>query len=64
MEARIGIEPMMQLLQSRALPLGYPATGTLKLNLFCAQIKFSFAANNFANRQNPVHAAVSKVPAA
>ena len=25
MEARVGIEPTMQLLQSRALPLGYPA---------------------------------------
>ena len=27
LEARVGIEPTMQLLQSRALPLGYPATG-------------------------------------
>ena len=26
LEARVGIEPTMQLLQSRALPLGYPAT--------------------------------------
>ena len=25
LEARVGIEPTMQLLQSRALPLGYPA---------------------------------------
>ena len=25
MDARVGIEPTMQLLQSRALPLGYPA---------------------------------------
>ncbi len=30
LEARVGIEPTMQLLQSRALPLGYPATGTMK----------------------------------
>ncbi len=31
MEARVGIEPTMQLLQSRALPLGYPAPFRLKL---------------------------------
>jgi hypothetical protein len=34
---------MMQLLQSRALPLGYPATGTGKLILFLGGIKLSFA---------------------
>jgi hypothetical protein len=32
----------MQLLQSRALPLGYPATGTMKLILFRTRSKFSF----------------------
>ena len=42
-EARVGIEPTMQLLQSRALPLGYPATGTQKLSLFAARIKLCFS---------------------
>jgi hypothetical protein len=42
LEARVGIEPTMQLLQSRALPLGYPATGTMKLILFRTRSKFSF----------------------
>ena len=31
MEARVGIEPTMQLLQSRALPLGYPAAVTTEM---------------------------------
>ena len=44
LEARVGIEPTMQLLQSRALPLGYPATGMISLILFPALFKFSFAA--------------------
>jgi hypothetical protein len=43
LEARVGIEPTMQLLQSRALPLGYPATGTMKLILFRIRSKFSFS---------------------
>ena len=38
----------MQLLQSRALPLGYPATGTIKLILFHTRIKLSFALDNFS----------------
>ena len=46
LEARVGIEPTMQLLQSRALPLGYPATGTMRLILFRTRIKFSFATNH------------------
>jgi hypothetical protein len=48
LEARVGIEPTMQLLQSRALPLGYPATGMLKLIFFCARIKLSFARRKLA----------------
>jgi hypothetical protein len=56
LEARVGIEPTMQLLQSRALPLGYPATGTTKLILFHALIKLSFVADNFANRRNSIRA--------
>ena len=39
LEARVGIEPTMQLLQSRALPLGYPATGTRKVILSRLGIK-------------------------
>jgi hypothetical protein len=64
LEARVGIEPTMQLLQSRALPLGYPATGMMKLILFHRRIKLSFTRNNLSNRQNLIRAAVSKVPSA
>ena len=35
LEARVGIEPTMQLLQSRALPLGYPARGRV---IICASV--------------------------
>ena len=33
LEARVGIEPTMQLLQSRALPLGYPAASHRAVSL-------------------------------
>ena len=32
LEARTGIEPVIELLQSPALPLGYPALGGRELN--------------------------------
>ena len=56
LEARVGIEPTMQLLQSRALPLGYPATGNPKPKfLFSpAQVQSPF------NLQIPICAGASK----
>jgi hypothetical protein len=36
LEARVGIEPTMRLLQSPALPLGYPALGSEKCIFFQA----------------------------
>jgi hypothetical protein len=62
LEARVGIEPTMQLLQSRALPLGYPATGTIKLNLFRNRIKLTFKLNYCFNWKILIRCAVSKVP--
>jgi hypothetical protein len=60
LEARVGIEPTMQLLQSRALPLGYPATGN-------SQAKFLFLPVQVQSPFNqciPTYAAASKVPSA
>src|SRR5664280_113873 len=60
LEARVGIEPTMQLLQSRALPLGYPATGN-------SQAKFLFLpvqVQSPFNQRIPTCAAVSKAPSA
>ena len=47
MEARVGIEPTMQLLQSRALPLGYPATGD-------KEVKFVSQPNQVKFRSRPL----------
>src|SRR5487761_2369145 len=58
MEARIGIEPMMQLLQSRAFPLGSPATGTGRLILFGFGIKLSFAVDSHPDRRRPCQRSV------
>ena len=44
LEARAGIEPAMQLLQSRALPLGYPAAyrSAQELRGLCLRFKTKF----------------------
>ena len=58
MEARIGIEPMMQLLQSRALPLGYPATGNRRLILFRLGIKLCFATVEAPDLTAPIQSSI------
>src|ERR1035437_4187747 len=60
LEAEVGIAPPMQLCQSRALPLGYPATGN-------SQAKFLFLPVQVQSPFNqciPTCAAASKVPSA
>ena len=48
----------MQLLQSRALPLGYPATGTRRLILFRPGIKLCFATVEAPDLTAPVQISV------